>query len=90
LGAIAGLGQMQLRWGCPFATRNDSATILSILSASAGFYFYQMYEELADEKDPPISAASRPALRRRQTVLRITSSEDEVCISNQPTNNRLC
>jgi uncharacterized membrane protein YheB (UPF0754 family) len=78
LGAIAGLGQTQLGWGGPFATRNAIATIISVLSASAGFFFYQMYEQLEDEKNPPMSAASRPALRRRQTVLRITPLEDEV------------
>jgi uncharacterized membrane protein YheB (UPF0754 family) len=78
LGAIAGLGQTQLGWGGPFATRNAIATIISVLSASAGFYFYQMYEKLEDEKDPPMSASSRPALRRRQTVIRITPLEDEV------------
>jgi hypothetical protein len=78
LGAIAGLGQTQLGWGGPFATRNAIATIVCALSASAGFYVYQMYEQLEDKKDPPMSAASRPALRRRQTVLRITPLEDEV------------
>jgi hypothetical protein len=78
LGAIAGLGQTQLGWGGPFATRNAIATIVCALSASAGFYVYQMYEQLEDEKDPPMSAASRPALRRRQTVRRITPLEDEV------------
>lgn len=78
MGAIAGLGQTQLGWGGPFATRNAIATIISVLSASAGFYFYQMYEKLEDEKDPPMSASSRPALRRRQTVIRITPLEDEV------------
>jgi hypothetical protein len=37
-----------------------------------------MYEQLEDQKDPLILAASRTALRRRrQTVLRITPSEDE-------------
>ena len=79
LGAIAGVGQTQLGWGGPFATRNAIATIISVLSASAGFYFYQLYEQLLeDEKNPPMSTASRPAIRRRQTVLRITPLEDEV------------
>jgi hypothetical protein len=59
LGAIAGLGQKQLGWGCAFATRNAIASILSVLSASAGFYFYQMYEELADEKDVRCRLTSR-------------------------------
>jgi hypothetical protein len=88
LGAIAGLGQTQLGWGGPNATRNAIATIISVLTASAGFYFYQMYEELEDEKEDSAAAAavssrsqsqSRPALRRRQTVLRMTTAlEDEV------------
>jgi hypothetical protein len=77
LGAVAGLGQTQLGWGGPFATRNAIAAIVRALSASGGFYFYQMCEQLEDEKDPPTSAASRPAQQRRQTVLGITPLEDE-------------
>jgi hypothetical protein len=51
----------------------------TVRSASAGLYSYQMYEQLEDQKDPLMLAASRTALRRRrQTVLRITPCEDEV------------
>ena len=75
LGALAGLPQTQLGWGGPFALRNAIITILSTLAMSATFYFYQKYEALEDEKDPPVSAQSRPTLRRRQTLVRIPPME---------------
>lgn len=78
LGAIAGAAQTQLGWGGPAAYRRAVITIFGALSSSAGFFLHQKYEEMEDEKDPPLSSRKRPALRRRQTVLRVTPLEEEV------------
>jgi uncharacterized membrane protein YheB (UPF0754 family) len=87
LGAIAGLGQTQLGWGGLNATRNAIVTIISVLSASAGFYLYQLYEsQSADEKEDssPKLEASLPTLRRRQTVVRIAPLKEAVLWSPEP------
>lgn len=79
LGAAAGLAQTQLAWGGPsdaIRQRRSLITILATLSMSAGFFLYQKYEELHDDEDPPVSANSRPALRRTETIVRIKPWEE--------------
>lgn len=77
LGAIAGAAQTQLGWGGPRATRNAIITIASSLLASVAFYTHQKVEEMEDEKNPPVSAQARPALRRRPTIIRVEPFEVE-------------
>jgi hypothetical protein len=93
LGAIAGLGQTQLGWGGPFATRNAIATIISVLTASAGFYFYQKYEELADEKEQKdaddlpvsVSSVSAPASSSRPAAAAALRRRQTVVVRIPPT-----
>jgi len=77
LGAAAGMLQTQLGWGGPKAFGRAVVTILGSLALSAVFYVHQKYEEFQDDQDPPVSAQARPALRRRQTVVRIKPLEEE-------------